>query len=199
MPKKIDHAQRRRDVTDVTRQLIIQGGLEAATMREIAKEAGFANGALKHFFDSKDDIIQATYANSLERMGERVSESAEEVRGLKALRSMAFAAMPDDDEKRTAGRVLLAFWERAVTEESMKDTYRVHLDAWRESLAEYLAQAREDGGITGVASDEVMRNEIVLLKAGGKGVGLAAPDVFSFDAQRQLLEAFFARITRKGE
>ena len=199
MPKKIDHAQRRRDVTDVTRQLIIQGGLEAATMREIAKEAGFANGALKHFFDSKDDIIQATYANSLERMGERVSESAEEVRGLKALRSMAFAAMPDDDEKRTAGRVLLAFWERAVTEESMKDTYRVHLDAWRESLAEYLAQAREDGDITAVESDEVLINEIVLINAGVNVMGLLAPDVFSFDAQRQLLEAFFARITRKGE
>ncbi len=45
MPKVIDHDQRRRDIIDVTWKLIVKGGIEAATMREIAAEAGFANGA----------------------------------------------------------------------------------------------------------------------------------------------------------
>lgn len=198
MPRKIDHAERRRLVTDVTRGLIIQGGLEAATMREIAKEAGFANGALKHFFDSKDDIIKATYDSSLERMGEVVNEAAEDVRGLKALRSMAFAAMPDDEEKRTAGRVLLAFWERAATEQSMADTYREHLDQWRTALLQFLAEAREDGDVTAPESDEVLVSEIILINAGVNVMGLLAPDLFSFDSQRELLNAFFERITRRA-
>ncbi|WP_203236978.1 TetR family transcriptional regulator [Nocardia panacis] len=35
MPKIIDHDQRRRDIVEVAKRLIIEGGFEAATMRSI--------------------------------------------------------------------------------------------------------------------------------------------------------------------
>lgn len=195
MPKKIDHAERRRLVTDVTRKLILQGGLEAATMREIAKEAGFANGALKHFFDSKDDIIQATYAGALEGTTESVVLAAAESSGLDSLKATVYTAMPDDEEKRDSGRVLLAFWERAVTEDSMRAEYRKHLDGWRAGMLRDLRRAREDGDVVAPESDEVLADELVLLTAGFTVMGLLAPDVLGFAAQKEQLDAFFARIT----
>ena len=74
MPKIIDHDQRRRDIVEVAKSIILKGGFEAATMRSIAAEAGFANGALKHYFPGKESIVAATFETILQQMSEAVQE-----------------------------------------------------------------------------------------------------------------------------
>ena len=44
MPKIVDHDQRRRELVDASLRIIVRQGLAGATMRDIATEAGFANG-----------------------------------------------------------------------------------------------------------------------------------------------------------
>ncbi|MGH3589106.1 MAG: TetR/AcrR family transcriptional regulator, partial [Pseudonocardia sp.] len=96
MPKIIDHDQRRREIVEVAKKLIIQGGFEAATMRSIVAEAGFANGALKHYFASKDSIIAATFQSVLAEMNERVGESDPALGPAEALRHYVEATLPLD-------------------------------------------------------------------------------------------------------
>ena len=40
-------------------------------MREIAAEAGFANGGLKHYFATKDDLLVAAFQRTFYRVNER--------------------------------------------------------------------------------------------------------------------------------
>ena len=40
-------------------------------MREIAAEAGFANGGLKHYFAGKDDLLAAAFQHTFFRINER--------------------------------------------------------------------------------------------------------------------------------
>ena len=52
MPKVVDHDQRRVELVQATWRIIAREGIERATMRGIAAEAGFANGALKPYFST---------------------------------------------------------------------------------------------------------------------------------------------------
>ncbi len=197
MPKVIDHDQRRADIIDVTWGLIVKGGLEAATMREIATEAGFANGALKHYFPGKDEIIQGTYERALGQMSEGVSQAVGDKTGIQALRSIVYATAPLTPEAITAGRVLLSFWERALSNEDLHGAYRDHLVSWREGLASYIAQGREAGDIVTDTPDEQLVDEIVLTNVGANIMSLIAPDLSTPELLKAQLDAFFERITAR--
>lgn len=196
MPKVIDHDERRRDIIAVTRSLIIQGGIEAATMREIAAEAGFANGALKHYFPGKDDIIQGTYELSLAQMSEVVREGIGDRRGIAALRGMSLAALPLDADRITAGRVLLSFWERAASNEHLHEIYADHLVTWRQALAQFIAEGREDGDILNETPDEQLIDELVALNIGANLLSLMDPEHSTPELQKAHLDAFLERLTR---
>ncbi|MFC6354709.1 TetR/AcrR family transcriptional regulator [Luethyella okanaganae] len=196
MPKVIDHDERRRDIIEVTRGLIIKGGIEAATMREIASEAGFANGALKHYFPGKDEIIQGTYETSLSLMTSKITTEVDDKRGLEGLRAFCWAAQPLDEESITAARVLLSFWERAVSNEALLEVYTSHLETWRSELARFIREGREDGDIVTTTPDDQLVDEIVMLNVGGNLMSLIAPRLSTIDLQKRHLQSFFERLTR---
>jgi TetR/AcrR family transcriptional regulator, transcriptional repressor of aconitase len=52
-----DHAQRQRDIADTLLQTIGTHGFERASMRVVAREAGYTTGVLSHYFASKEDLI----------------------------------------------------------------------------------------------------------------------------------------------
>ncbi|MEV6443098.1 TetR/AcrR family transcriptional regulator [Amycolatopsis sp. NPDC051716] len=194
MPKIIDHDQRRSDIVDVTWELIVQGGIEAATMREIAAAAGFANGALKLYFPSKEDIIAATYERALDMMRQYVELDG--LRGLTALREICVSSMPIDEERITAGRVLLVFWQKSLGNRRMHDKYLEHVREWRGLLHRFLAEGREDGDIVTETPDEQIVDEIVLLNAGANVMSLVAGEFSTIDLQHRHLESLLDRLTR---
>lgn len=194
MPKIIDHDQRRREIVDVTWELITRGGIEAATMREIAAAAGFANGALKLYFPSKEDIIEATYERALGMM--RTYVELDELRGLVAMRELCVSSMPIDEERIAAGRVLLTFWQMSLTNQKLHDKYLEHVREWRGLLHRFLTEGREDGDIVTTTPDEQLVDEIVLLNAGANVMSLVSGEFSTVALQRAHLESFFDRLTR---
>lgn len=196
MPKVIDHDQRRRDIIDVTWGLIVKGGIEAATMREIAAEAGFANGALKHYFPGKDEIIQGAYERSLFRLGDIVEQAMVGKHGIEGLRTMMTVTMPIDDDDVTAGKVLLSFWERAAFNDELHDTYRHHLKVWRDGLAHYLREGREAGEILTETPDDQLLDEIVLVNSGATIMRVIAPEITTAELLRSHVDAFIERLRR---
>jgi len=66
---------RKRHVLVAARSAFFELGLEGASMREIAKRAGYTAGALYSYFSSKEEIYAALLGESLENLNARV-ESA---------------------------------------------------------------------------------------------------------------------------
>jgi len=66
-PKTKSEATRQR-ILEAATGLFQRRGFEAATMREIAAEAGMATGAAYYYFDSKDAIVLAFYERSAQEM-----------------------------------------------------------------------------------------------------------------------------------
>ena len=75
MPKIVDHDERRLELVDATWRIIARLGIEGATMREIATEAGFANGALKPYFPTKDTLLTFAFGHVFNRTNERIRRS----------------------------------------------------------------------------------------------------------------------------
>ncbi|GLZ42742.1 TetR/AcrR family transcriptional regulator [Actinokineospora sp. NBRC 105648] len=196
MPKVIDHDERREHIVDVTWGLIMGGGLEAATMREIATAAGFANGALKRYFPSKDVLVEATFERALSMMHKHISAAVADQSGLEALRVMCYGAMPLDTKRITAGRVLLAFWEMSLSNKRLHDRYVEHLKAWRGLMHEHIKRARAADEIKTAIPDEQLVDEIVLINAGANIMSLVGPKFSTRKLQKQHLDTFFARIVQ---
>lgn len=59
---------RRAQVLDAARRVFARKGVEGASIREIAREAGYTAGALYSYFESKEAIGAALLAESLDRL-----------------------------------------------------------------------------------------------------------------------------------
>ncbi|GAA1616667.1 TetR/AcrR family transcriptional regulator [Leucobacter chromiireducens] len=196
MPKIIDHDQRRKDIVDVTWQLIVEGGIEAATMREIATRAGFANGALKHYFSGKDQIIQGAYERSLNRIRDNLVKKVSGTRGIEAVELWMRNTLPIGAEDATAARVLLSCWERCAFSTELSGGYDEHLVSWKASYMTHLAEGRADGDIVTSTPDEQLVEEIVMMNIGATVVQVVSPNHLNeriLDAQ---VSDFVARLGR---
>lgn len=64
---------RREHVLAAAREAFIELGLEGASLREIARRAGYTAGAIYGYFASKEDVYAALLGESLQRLHARVS------------------------------------------------------------------------------------------------------------------------------
>ncbi len=60
--------KRRQALVDATLALVAEGGAKSATVRAIAQRAGVTAGLIRHYFQSKDQLITAAYRHLMERM-----------------------------------------------------------------------------------------------------------------------------------
>jgi len=57
MPKKVDHEQRRRELAAALRRVVSRGGVESASIRAVAAEAGWSLGAVQYYFSTRDELL----------------------------------------------------------------------------------------------------------------------------------------------
>jgi AcrR family transcriptional regulator len=68
VPKIVDAAQRRQEIVGAVCRIIATDGLERASLREVAEEAGLAVGSVRHYFDSSDDLLAYSFAAVSDRL-----------------------------------------------------------------------------------------------------------------------------------
>ena len=67
MPRLVDHAERRLAIVSAAWRLIAARGIDSTNMRDLAREAGYTNGALSHYFSGKNEILRAAFEHVFER------------------------------------------------------------------------------------------------------------------------------------
>lgn len=73
MPKIVDHDLRKRQIAEAACAIIASQGMQQATVRNIAREAGMSLGAVRHYFPTQAELFG--YAMNLvkERVANRVA------------------------------------------------------------------------------------------------------------------------------
>ena len=142
MPKVVDHAQRRRELVAATWAVVAAEGIEAATVRRIAEEAGCTTGRITHYFADKEEVLVAALRQVHRAAGKRMLAAIGARSGLAALRAVLAEALPLDQERILEWRVWLAFWGSAATSASLQAEQHQRYREWRALLKRVLATAQ---------------------------------------------------------
>lgn len=65
---RASEAERREDLIAATLDCIAEFGIQGATVRQIAARAGVTGGLIRHYFESKDLVMQAAYREIMTAM-----------------------------------------------------------------------------------------------------------------------------------
>lgn len=166
MPKIVDHEERRRSLAEALWRVIADHGPRAVSIRGVAAEAGLSTGALRHYFQTREELLAFALDLSEERVVQRMEEHgrtfdpeapmidralgfAEQMMPLDQLRRAEYRAWeatgdPDflDPKLEHRWRRQRALYRRLVGGlggfPSLEDPFRRHPDPWLETWSEYL-------------------------------------------------------------
>jgi AcrR family transcriptional regulator len=195
VPKLVDRERRRQEILEVTWRLMATRGADAATMREIAREAGYANGALAYYFANKDALVEAAYVHVFDRTNERIRTAVAGKRGVPALRAFLVEVLPTTELTRLEARIVLPFWSRTVTDERLARLNDAAMRRWRHELGALIAEGREDGDVTVDTADDVLVEQFLATALGLQVLGLLPEAPTSPDVQLAMLDAALAGLS----
>ncbi len=75
--QRAPEAERRADLIRATIDCVADGGIAAATVREVAARAGVSNGLIRHHFATKEALIHAAYRALIDGMTGAAKAAAE--------------------------------------------------------------------------------------------------------------------------
>jgi AcrR family transcriptional regulator len=196
VPKIVDHDERRLELVDATWRIIARLGIEGATMREIATEAGFANGALKPYFPTKDTLLTFAFGHVFNRTNERIAEVTAGRSGIAALRAFCIEVLPLDEERINEARIVIPFWQKAINDPEKATIHRDSMEQWHAAILEYLAQARKSGDVSSAVDDHSIAGHLLNMLLGAQIVAALAPQGQADLGLAEQLEGFLALLTR---
>jgi AcrR family transcriptional regulator len=149
MPRQVDHALRRRQIAEAVWRIARRGGLEAASLSEVAAEAGVSKGLVQHYFRTREQILVFASQALQERIEQRVRRSiaaeARQASPRAVLRAILRGLLPTDRDSRTEMIVAGAFFIRALTDPALAARYRDGQVLILTALSDLIGQAQAAG------------------------------------------------------
>jgi TetR/AcrR family transcriptional regulator, transcriptional repressor of bet genes len=168
MPKQVDHEARRQRIADAVCRVAARQGLEGASLRHIAAEAGVSMGQVQHYFTSKDEMLLFAFhtlsARVERRLGATVQALGQPPSTRALLRAVLVAMVPTDDEGRFEAPLWVAFLARAVVEPVLAAPLRS--DALVDFGAQQLRSAQEAGEVPRSLDPELEATSLFALADG---------------------------------
>ncbi len=126
MPKLVDAAVQRRTIAGAAIDVINDVGLDGARLRDVARAASVTTGAVTHYFDGKDAVLEAALEEAVRRILAKQERARSKSAQLDVATFIAQACsyLPIDADSRREWRVWLAFWGRAITDERLRARHR---------------------------------------------------------------------------
>ncbi|MGW7247325.1 TetR/AcrR family transcriptional regulator [Streptomyces decoyicus] len=149
MPKKVDHEARRQEISEALWRIASTRGLDGASLRDVAAEAGISLGRLQHYFRTKDEMLvfALQHINRLaaDRIRARIESLTEEPTPRQVLRACLSGMLPLDDKSRIGLLVGAAYFARAIHDEALRAEAENGIPQLRAFFADQLRLAADRG------------------------------------------------------
>jgi AcrR family transcriptional regulator len=120
VPKLVDHEQRRRELAGAVWRVIRIRGVDGASIRTVAREAGWSPGALRHYFSTQSELLTFAMQMVVERIEARVGALKPPADPRRAVEQRLHELLPLDEERRAENEVWLAFAGRALVDPQLR-------------------------------------------------------------------------------
>lgn len=186
MPKVVDVDQRRVELADAAARVIARSGIDGASLREVAAEAGWTTGALVHYFANKQELLAFTLQTSLDRRRSRLADRVS-LTLAQALHATLRSALPTTAETTLHWIVTLAFAAQASADADLAVIQREAYLEFRDTVSALVAG---EFGPRDAAEHEAER--LIALVDGIALQALFAPDLWTEQRQLAALDAGMA-------
>ncbi|WP_419913006.1 TetR family transcriptional regulator C-terminal domain-containing protein [Hoeflea sp.] len=174
--------QRKLDLIEATLSVVAENGVKGATVREISRRATVTQGLIRHYFSSKDELIDAAYHHHMTQMNDLIYARALESEGNATDRLKVFveaSLMPPVVSPRA-----IALWASFLFQlrqnPNMRRTHEKTYIAFRARLEDLIGAAFEETGRK--ATKDRLRHLAVACNAVIDGLWLeggALPEAFT--------------------
>jgi AcrR family transcriptional regulator len=127
MPRQVDPEQRRAELAEAVWTVIRRDGLQRASVRNVAREAGLSMGSLRHYFATQSELL----CFAMQLVGDRARARVRALQPAADSRATAERLLqelvPLDDERRAESEVWLAFTGQALVDPGQRAIHqRIH-------------------------------------------------------------------------
>lgn len=127
----VDPTERRLLLAEAVLRVMRRDGLEQASVRNVAREAGLSMGSLRHYFASQSELMVFAFRTVVERIEVRLAKLQPEPDPRRRAQRVLNELLPLDDERRAENEVWLAFTSRAMVDPALRTLRDEGYDALR--------------------------------------------------------------------
>jgi AcrR family transcriptional regulator len=139
MPKIVDHEIRKKQIAEASWRVILEMGMEGATVRNIAKEAGLSLGALRHYFSTQEELLDYAMNLVIERATERINKIIiQELPPKEKILKIMLELVPTNIESMSEMEVWFVFTAQARHKKGYFDAYQDGIYEGLKKLLDYL-------------------------------------------------------------
>ncbi|MDX2600342.1 TetR family transcriptional regulator C-terminal domain-containing protein [Streptomyces caniscabiei] len=112
MPKIVDHEARKVELAQAVWTVVARDGVEGASVRAVAAEAGWTRGVIAHYFKDHDDLLLFAYRLALQRELELIPKPEEQPDPVERLIGTLLRTLPVDATSELDFKIWLGFLGR---------------------------------------------------------------------------------------
>lgn len=187
MPKVVNHSIKKKVIAEIAWRIIETEGIEKASIRRIASEAGMSSGALRHYFSTQDELLLFIMDYFLDRGKERSDNKSWSKNPLIAVQEILLELVPVNRDKQTETGVWLVFAIRSLTSVALtKKKYELTEGVYilMEAVLEILIKA---GYVNKDINIEIEKLRLSAVIEGLSIHALLRPDIFTIKKTEQII------------
>jgi AcrR family transcriptional regulator len=199
MPKIVDHDKQRLLVAEAAWRVIRRDGMEQASVRNIALEAGISAGSMRHYFSTQSELL--LYAMNLvsERVSNRITQMSFNASPLENMKLLLLELLPSTDEKMAEMEVWYAFTAKSKTDPVLKEHADKVYDELRHAMATVITYLIELN-LSRTDLDKEMEIERLYALVDGLGIhAILRPDQMNTKIMEDILTMHLATLCRDAE
>ncbi|MFD9704042.1 TetR/AcrR family transcriptional regulator [Lentzea sp. NPDC059081] len=190
-PRVVDPVARRQSVAEAVFRVVVRDGVEQASLRNVAVEAGLAIGSIRHYFDSHDDMIifavEALIRSIDDRVMAHVTAMGDRTDPRRPGERVLSEVLPLDERRRDEAVLWLAFATAARTRPSLLPHAEKLYDGLRQLCLRAVTVMAEAGTIASSLDLGLEAERLASLLNGLTVDGVLHPDRMTPDLTVSLL------------
>lgn len=187
MPRIVNHEKKRKSIAEAAWSIIKEEGIEKASIRRVAIEAGMSAGALRHYFSTKDEMLLFIMDYYLEEGKKRSQSKSCSDNPLQAVAEVLLELVPIDEEKKIETSV----WWILALQSLTSDTLKEKKDEMTNGMYELANSMIEILVLQGILSDstnvKLEKSRLAVLIDGLSIHALLRPDVYTPEKVKEVI------------
>lgn len=188
MPKIVDHEKQRSIVAAAAIRVIQNNGLENATVRTIAKEAGLSVGSMRHYFATQAELFGFCMNLFAERVKQRVETLQMSGTVMENMKNLLLQFLPLDEDRKMEMEVWFSFSAKVLMYPELKKlSDQMHNGMYLS--AQFVIQELRDHGMAHPDLDAEIETEKLYALIDGLAIHtLMQPERLSVQRMEQVIE-----------